>query len=141
MSKERIDNMINKEQLNEILNKNVKEAECALVTFEEKTIPVYFVRQNYEDNIWFTQSPCEARGFDFEDTEENIKEYVSEMYQCDTDEEFKEMIDYTKSMIRDGKLYDMDCPQVLGNVIPNEIDNIKFISESECLDFMLKEIK
>ena len=133
--------MINKQQLNDILIKNITDGGFALITFNNKTIPVYFSKQCYKGEVWFTESPCEARGFEFEDTENNIKNYVLEMYECESEEDFNRMVEYTKSMIRNGYLYDLDAPQILGKIIPNEIDEIKFITESECLDFMLENNK
>ena len=57
---------MNKQELNNFLDKNINEiGNFALVTFDNKTIPIYFSRQNYNGEAWFMESPCEVYKFDF----------------------------------------------------------------------------
>lgn len=102
-----------------------------LVTFDGHTEPIYFT--SYED-VYF-ESPCELHRFPMK--EDEIEEYVKEMY----DKQYlKVSLEYEKTMQRGDWHYDIDVPQCTP-FLPEQLDDIKMISESECLDWILDHCK
>lgn len=99
-----------------------------LVTFNKHTEPVYFT--NFEDAYF--ESPCELHRFPIKSDE--IEEYVRELYYEDS---FNNALEYEKTMQRGEWHYDIDCPQC-DLFLPEQLDNIEMISETECLDWLLK---
>lgn len=111
-----------------------------LVTYENHTEPIWITKySNWDaDGDWFLEAPCICRRYEFKDTSEKaIRKYAEELYESNY---IEEGIKYTKSMIKDGWLYDIDCPQV-SPFLPDVLDNLTVISEQECLDYMIKNSK
>ncbi len=63
-----------------------------------------------------------------------LEEYVREIYYP---ESFKEALTYEKTMKRENKHYEIDCPQC-PPFLPEEVEIVDMISESECLDWLLE---
>lgn len=103
-----------------------------LITYNGKTEPIYFM--SYE-GVYF-ESPCELHKFPMNECE--IDEYVKELY---TKESFQQALEYEKAMHRGNWHYDIDCPQCAASFLPEKLDDIKMISESECLEWLIKHSK
>ena len=102
-----------------------------LVTFDNHTEPIYFTRFG---DVYF-ESPCELHRFPMKENE--IEEYVKGIYY---EESFENALEFEKTMHREKWLYDIDCPQCFP-FLPERLDNIEIISESECLDWLLERTK
>lgn len=102
-----------------------------LVTFDNYTEPLYFT--SFED-VYF-ESPCELHRFPLK--EDDIEEYVKELYYEDS---FSNALEFEKTMQRGEWHYDIDCPQC-EPFLPDQLDDIKMVSETECLDWILERAK
>lgn len=102
-----------------------------LIKFEQHIEPIYFTQ--FED-VYF-ESPCDLKRFPLEENE--LSEYVKEMYGAD---EFEMALEYEKLLQREGWHYEIMCWQC-SPFLPEEIEVIDMISESECLDWLLKHEK
>jgi hypothetical protein len=112
----------------------------ALVTYNNKTYPIWITAfWNWDkDGDWFLEAPCELRRSEFTDTsDKTIKKYAKSRYYRKS---LKFGIEYTKSMIRDGWLYDIDSPQV-SPFLPEKLEDLTLISEQYCLDWMIENFK
>lgn len=125
--------------LEEFLLRNMMDEDSyALVTYNGKTESIHFTKYNFGSGDWFLESPCELYKLDKvnEPIDDYCKKYV-EMYIDEIEENAEEFInEYMKPMIVDGILYEIDCPQC-SPYLPKEVDNIKLISERECLLWIL----
>jgi len=132
----------NKEERYKFLKDNIKGmGSYALVTYDNHTESIWITRyENWDKNgDWFLEAPNVLHRYEFkDDSEEAIREFVKKQYE----EEYIEYgIDYTKSMIRDGWLYEIDSPQV-APFLPERLDDLTLVSEQECLDYLIhKSIK
>lgn len=102
-----------------------------LVTFDNHTEPMYFT--SFED-VYF-ESPCELHRFPL--NEDEVEEYVRELYYEDS---FNNALEFERTMQRGNWHYDIDCPQCFP-FLPEQLDNIQMISETECLDWLLEHCK
>ena len=132
--------MINVE---EFLFKNNIEYTYALVTYNNKTEPTWFTKYNLEDGNgdWFLESPCELYRVMFatEPIDEFANKYA-ELYELEDGETYEDIANkYVKPMIINGVLYSIENFQC-APYLPSEVDEIKLISEKECLEFLLKEV-
>ena len=113
-----------------LLENNIDVGEYALVSYNEKTEPIYFAKYNFGDGDWFLESPCEL--FKIMEVKSDIEsfciEYVKEYMELDegiTEEDY--INKYVKPMIMNGYLYEINnfqCPPYL----PKEVDDIKLIT-------------
>lgn len=102
-----------------------------LIKFDQHIEPIYFTQ--FED-VYF-EYPCDLKRFPLEENE--LSEYVKEMYGAD---EFEMALEYEKLLQREGWHYEIMCWQC-SPFLPEEIEVIDMISESECLDWLLKHEK
>lgn len=100
-----------------------------LIKIGDNEFPVYFMP--FED-VYF-ESECVL--IKNPATRKDVVEYVKEMYPYNTQ---KEALKYELTMFRNGFHYQIDCPQCFP-FLPQEIDDIKVISEIECLDWLIKK--
>lgn len=131
--------MINVE---EFLFKNNIDSTYALVTYNNKTEPTWFAKYGDEDyGDWFLESPCELyRVMEVtEPIDDFANKYVEELYELEDGGTFEDIADkYVKPMIVNGVLYSIENFQC-SPYLPSEVDEIKLISEKECLEYLLKE--
>jgi hypothetical protein len=72
--------------------------------------------------------------FDFKDDSDiAVKQYVKALYG---DENLENNIEYVRSMIRNGYLYEIESFQT-APFLPSELDDLTLISEQYCLEWML----
>lgn len=133
--------------LNKFLLDNVKSEDVgcyALVSYGGKTEAFWFsnfCNLNKDGEVFFLESPCELNKICeiTKPIDEFAKEYVDELLDEDADEE--EYIEqFVKPMIVDGFLYEIENFQA-EPYLPNEVDNIKIITERECLEWLLCNCK
>lgn len=120
-----------------LLSKNIEVGEYALVTYEGNTTPIYFSKYKIKGEDWFLESPCEL--FKITHIDKPIDEFALEYAESilEKDANFEFYIDtYIKPMIVDYVLYEIENFQC-GPFLPKEVDDIKLISERECLLYML----
>lgn len=131
--------MINAKEF--LLNNKINLGTYALVTYNGKTEPTWFTKYNFGESDWFLESPCqlirmmEVKG----DINTFCKEYMEKCICLEEGESEENYInEFVKPMIIDGWLYEIENFQC-SPYLPKEVDEIKLISERECLDYMLKE--
>lgn len=123
-----------------LLESNIEGGTYALVTYENKIVPIWFTKYNFGDGDWFLESPCILYKL-MEVTEpidDFCKKYMTECISLEEGESEEDYINqFVKPMIVDGWLYEIEnfqCPPYL----PKHVDEIKLINEKECLEYMLK---
>lgn len=99
-----------------------------LVEYEGKKEIVYFT--HFQD-VYF-ESPITLMSYEM--SIEELKKYVKDTYM---EESYEDALAYELTLYRNGKLYEIDCPQC-SPWLPDKIDNIEMLSESQCLDLILK---
>lgn len=112
----------------------------ALVMYNNHTEPTWFTKYNFGDGDWFLESPCELyKSMEVTEPIDNFcKEYMKKWISLAEGENEKEYIDkFIKPMIVNGWLYEIENFQCLP-YLPKEIDDIKLITERECLEYMLQ---
>ena len=114
-----------------------------LVTYNGRTEATYFSKHFFDDEPWFLESPCEL--YKICKVDKSLKEllgsYLEEYLEIDTDSDPERFIDdfikeYIEPMIIDGYFYDIENFQ-FEPYLPKEVDNIKIISERECLEWLI----
>lgn len=128
--------MINVETF--LIDSNLEIGTYALVTYNDKTEATWFSRHDYEGRDWFLESPCELYKITEVDkpVEEFAKEYIEGLLEDDADEQ--EYINkWVLPMIIDNVLYEIENFQC-SPYLPEEVDDIKLITEQECLEHLLK---
>lgn len=133
--------MINVEEF--LLKSNLDLGTYALVTYNNRTEATWFSKYDDEGADWFLESPCEL--YKLMEVTESIDDFCKEyMEQCICLEKGENEEDYinefVKPMIVDGWLYEIENFQC-SPYLPNEVDDIKLISEKECLEYLLKQVK
>lgn len=128
-------------KVQEFLLQNGEPFQYALVKYNGKTEAIYFVQHYHNNKPWFLESPCglcsEHKFTDNENIEEWCLSVADELLEPDVDrKEYYEQ--YMKPLIMNNILYDIYCPQV-APYLPEEVDDIKLITERECLLYLLKE--
>ena len=131
--------------LNEfLLKQNLDLGTYALVTHNGITEPTWFTRYTYrEDGDWFLESPCTL--YEITNVNESIdefcKRYMEEMIELEDGESINDYIEkFVKPMIVDNVFYEIENFQV-SPCLPKEVDDIKLITERECLEYMLNHKK
>lgn len=123
-----------------LLSSNIKGGTFALVTYANKTIPVWFKRYTSDKGDWFLESPCELlRIIQVEESIEDFcKKYIQDCIDLDEDTDEETYINkFVKPMIVDGWLYEVENFQC-SPYLPKEVDNVEIITEKECLLYMLQ---
>ena len=124
-----------------LLKNNTEFGTYALVTYNDKTEPIWFTKHNFGDGDWFLESPCQL--YEVMEVVEPVDKFATE-YVADLLEEGVDVEDYinkyVKPMIVNGILYSIENFQC-SPYLPKEVDNIELISERQCLEYMLKQIK
>ncbi len=131
--------MINLKQF--LLDSNIDFGTYALVFHDNKIEPVWFTKYDFKGEDWFLESPCELyKVMEVRDVSDaNLIEYLKEL--LDKDANIEEYInEYVESMIVDGVLYEIENFQC-SPYLPEYVDDIKLISERECLEYMLMKNK
>lgn len=125
--------------IKEFLTKNnIDFGTYALVTYDNNTEPIWFTKYSFSEGDWFLESPCELYKIAeiTKPVNKFAREYVAEILE--EDENVEDYINkYIKPMIVDGVLYEIENFQC-SPYLPKCVDEIKLISERECLKFMLK---
>lgn len=108
-----------------------------LVTYDNKVEATWFTKHYYGDKPWFLESPCEP--YKIMEVDKPINEfakwYVDGLLEDDVDEENYINI-CVLPMIVDNVLFEIETFQC-SPYLPKEVDDIKLISERECLEWML----
>ena len=99
-----------------------------LVEFNKHIEPMYFMHYN---GAYF-ESPCMLREYNMNSIE--LEDYIKGLYEA---EHFDEALEYEKTLQRGDKHYEIDNPQC-SPFLPKEIKILDILSESECLDWLLK---
>ena len=115
----------------------------AIVSYDGEEDLIYFAHIILESGEVFTESPCTL--YKIADVKEDIdvfcKNYVKDVLELedgtDEDDYIKK---YIKPMIVNGVFYEIENFQCLP-FLPKEVENIKFITEKECLEELLKTIE
>lgn len=102
-----------------------------LVTYNGKTEPLYFMP--YEGSYF--ESVCELHQFEMR--EDELEQLVKELY---LPEAYEKALDFEKTMFIDGIRYEINNPQCVP-FLPEVIDDIKPISETECVKWILQNWK
>ncbi len=105
-----------------------------LVTYDNETIPVYFEQQKSVENPGHTvyfESSCDLKAINL--PPEELEDYVRYMYREDA---FEESLEYEKKMQRGNTHYEIENYQ-MDKFLPDQLDDIQMISETECLDWLL----
>lgn len=135
--------MINvKEYLKEHMPEN-SIGQYAIVTYDGEEDLIYFAHIMLESGEVFTESPCTL--YKIADVKEDIdvfcKNYIKNVLELedgtDEDDYIKK---YIKPMIVNGVFYEIENFQCLP-FLPKEVESIKFITEKECLEELLKTIE
>lgn len=100
-----------------------------LVEYNGKVEPIYFTA--FMDV--FFESPCTLYHTNIDI--DKIPDYVRDTYEEDV---FDDALIYTLSMYKDGVLYEIENFQC-EPFLPDKIDSIKMISETECLNWLLRQ--
>ena len=130
-------------ELKEFLLNNIKgQGEYALVSYTDFTEATWFTKykSGIDNQPWFLESPCELHKVCKVEKpiDEFCEEFVKECIELEDGESEEDYIEnYMKPMIVDGWFYVVNNFQS-GPYLPKEVDNIEIISESECLDWLLK---
>ena len=102
-----------------------------LIAFNNNVWPIYF---SHFQNVWFAV-PCELYEFTLPDNE--LMDYVKQIYEKDS---IEEAYKYEKIFQRNGIHYEINCPQCTP-FLPKEVTILEVLSEEECLDWLLENIK
>lgn len=98
-----------------------------LVTHDDITEPIYFFE--YEGSYF--ESDCQLMSCDM--TDEELQSYVEFQYD---DDSYHEALEYERMLCRNGKHYEIISSQCMPFL--QTIDAIIPLSETECLDYLLK---
>lgn len=112
----------------------------ALVTYNDNTVPVYFAK-HYDTNnrIWFWESCVDLLKYKIDRPMDDFCDlHATIFYECCDEEEKQKIIDeYIKPMIIGEYLYETEAYQQTP-FLPKEVDNIKIVSERECVEWMIE---
>lgn len=124
----------------DFLTQNAESFQYAIVKHNGHTEAVYFVKHSSNGKDWFLESPCGLYEEHRFSESENINEWclsaADELLEPEADR--KEYVEqYMIPLIVDNVLYDIFCPQV-EPYLPKMVDDIKLVTERECLLYLLK---
>jgi hypothetical protein len=127
--------MINVEKF--LLENKIKQGSYALVTHNNKTEATWFTRYNFGQGDWFLESPCELyRLMEIEEPiEEFARKYIDGLLEEGEDKQAY-IEQWVIPMIVNNVLYEIENFQC-SPYLPKEVDDIKLISERECLEYLL----
>lgn len=125
-----------------LIENNINFGTYALVVYNNKIEPTWFTKYNFGDGDWFLESPCQL--YKVKEVQDDIdafcKKYMNEYINLAEGESEEDYIkEFVKPMIINGWLYEIENFQC-SPYLPKEVDEIKLISERECLEYMLKSI-
>lgn len=134
---------IHKEELQRYIKENYhkihRETELSSVYFmitykDGSKEPLYF----YSHNGYYFDAPCVLVNIGNSLVSKKLFDFVKEQYTGDLIEAYN----YEKTMMLNGKHYDIDCPQCNRTEFPEEFD-IEPLTERECLEWLVhsKEMK
>lgn len=136
----------NKEELFQFLETNCpREGSYAIITYEDgKQESIWFsvfnnwtTDENGVPKNWYLESPNMLFRTELAMPYlDSLKAYANEIYEEVNEDLIKELL----SMVRNGCLYEIDSFQC-EPFLPDKLDDIKLVSESECLDWMLENNK
>lgn len=112
---------------------------CTLVTYNDKTEPIYFAKHyDMNNRVWFRESSIDLLKYKIDrPIDEFCDLHVTEYYWCN-EEEKQEIIDkYIKPMIIGEYLYQTEAHQQ-PPFLPKEVDDIKIVSERECVEWIIE---
>ncbi len=124
----------------EVLLSRGNEFEYALVSVGDATEVVYFTRYELDGEVFYLESPCYLEEIhQFEENNDIEKEcitLVEDMLDDDVDRH-QFFAEHMKPCIVDNTLFEILTPQT-APYLPKEVDNILFLSEEECVLYLLR---
>jgi len=128
-----------------LLKCNMEIGEYALVTYDNRIEPTWFNIFNFDNGDWFLESPCGLYEVmkinDNQTIDQFCQDFMSECVSLLEDANEEEYInEFVKPMIVNGVLYEIENSQC-APYLPKFVDDIKIISERECLEYMLNKRK
>lgn len=115
----------------------------AIVSYDGDEDLIYFAHIQLESGEVFTESPCtlykvaDVKG----DIDSFCKHYVEDLLELEDGVDKEEYIEeFVKPMIVNGVFYEIENFQCLP-FLPKEVESIKFITEKECLEELIKTIE
>ena len=126
----------------EFLLKNITDFRTyALVTYNNKIEATWFSKHNFEGEDWFLESPCVlyVMAKVTEPIDKFAIKYVTDLLEDGSDVE-NYINKHIKPMIINDILYEIENFQC-SPYLPKELDEIKLVSERECLIYMLNQTK
>ena len=127
----------------DFLIQNAESFQYAIVKYDGRTEAVYFTEHDYKGKDWFLESPCGLYEEQRFSENENIKEWCLSTADALLEPEanrIEYVEQYMLPLIVDNVLYDIFCPQV-EPYLPKMVDDIKLVTERECLFYLLKNEK
>lgn len=121
-----------------LLENKIETGVYALVSYDGIVEPIWFSKYKQESGKdWFLESPCELYKLIEIDkpTDDFALEYADSILEEGVDRE-KYIEENIKPMIVDFVLYEIENFQC-SPYLPKMVDDIKIITERECLEFML----
>ena len=132
--------MINVEDF--LLENKVGFGTYALVTYDDHTAATWFNRFDFKGEPWFLESPCELYEIANVANQSDLefaKYYVENVLELEEGVDVEDYINkYVLPMIIDGVLYEIENFQC-SPYLPKEVDDIKLITERECLEYLLEK--
>lgn len=123
-----------------LLENKIETGVYALVSYDGIVEPIWFSKYKQESGKdWFLESPCELYKLIEIDkpTDDFALEYADSILEEGVDRE-KYIEENIKPMIVDFVLYEIENFQC-SPYLPKMVDDIKIITERECLEFMLNQ--
>lgn len=123
------------------LKQNTNTGTYALVTYNGKTEAIWFARLNNGKDLWYLESDCSL--YRICDVNKNIddfcKKYMEDNIDLEEGENIEDYINlFVKPMIVENVFYEIINFQT-PPFLPKEVDDIKLVSERECLLFILNK--
>lgn len=127
----------------DFLIQNAESFQYAIVKYDGRTEAVYFTEHDYKGKDWFLESPCGLYEEHRFSENKNIKEWCLSTADALLEPEanrIEYVEQYMLPLIVDNVLYDIFCPQV-EPYLPKMVDDIKLVTERECLFYLFKNKK
>lgn len=123
-----------------LLDNKIDFGTYALVTYNNNIEPTWFTKYDFGNVEWFLESPCCLyKVADVgNDTNAFVRKYMDEVVSLEDGESEEDYINnYVLPMIVNNVMYEIENFQC-APYLSEYVDNIKLISERECLEWMLE---
>ena len=127
----------------DFLKQNAESFQYAIVKYDGRTEAIYFTEHDYKGKNWFLEAPCGLYEEHRFSENENIKDWCLSAADAllDPEADRAEYVEqYMLPLIVDNVLYDIFCPQV-EPYLSKMVDDIKLVTERECLLYLLENKK